>query len=100
MPWADATTPNLSHVTVQEHVHKGLRDQRHDIILFSACGMLLKRADSPTTDVMQVINLERVGFNLKNFDMAIVFKDFAREVSDTWFDTTLHLQRDCHQELV
>ncbi len=29
---------------------------------------------------MQVINLERVGFNLKNFDMAIVFKDFTKEV--------------------
>ncbi len=29
---------------------------------------------------MQVINLERVGFNLKNFDMAIVFKDFNKEV--------------------
>lgn len=29
---------------------------------------------------MQVINLERVGFNLKNFDMAIVFKDFSKDV--------------------
>lgn len=29
----------------------------------------------------QVINLERVGFNLKNFDMAIVFKDFSKDVS-------------------
>ncbi len=27
------------------------------------------------------MNLERVGFNLKNFDMAIVFKDFSRDVS-------------------
>ena len=30
---------------------------------------------------IEVVNLERVGFNLKNFDMAIVFKDFTRDVS-------------------
>ena len=30
---------------------------------------------------IEVVNLERVGFNLKNFDMAIVFKDFNRDVS-------------------
>ncbi|CAD7701780.1 unnamed protein product [Ostreobium quekettii] len=29
---------------------------------------------------IEIVNLERVGFNLKNFDMAIVFKDFSREV--------------------
>ena len=29
---------------------------------------------------MEVINLERVGFHLKNFDMAIVFKDFTKDV--------------------
>lgn len=29
---------------------------------------------------IEVVNLERVGFGLKNFDMAIVFKDFGREV--------------------
>ena len=29
---------------------------------------------------IEIVNLERVGFNLKNFDMAIVFKDFTREV--------------------
>jgi hypothetical protein len=27
-----------------------------------------------------VVNLERVGLNLKNFDMAIVHKDFSKEV--------------------
>ncbi len=32
-----------------------------------------------------MINLERVGFNLKNFDMAIVFKDFTREVRAGWW---------------
>lgn len=29
---------------------------------------------------IEVVNLERVGFHLKNFDMAIIFKDFARDV--------------------
>ena len=29
---------------------------------------------------IEVVNLERVGFALKNFDMAIVFKDFTRDV--------------------
>lgn len=29
---------------------------------------------------IEIVNLERVGFNLKNFDMAIVFKDFTRDV--------------------
>ena len=29
---------------------------------------------------IEVVNLERVGFHLKNFDMAIIFKDFSRDV--------------------
>ena len=29
---------------------------------------------------IEVVNLERVGFHLKNFDMAIIFRDFTREV--------------------
>ena len=29
---------------------------------------------------IEVVNLERVGFHLKNFDMAIIFRDFNREV--------------------
>ncbi len=29
---------------------------------------------------IEIVNLERVGFNLKNFDMAVVFKDFSRDV--------------------
>ena len=32
------------------------------------------------TQIKKVVNLERVGFNLKNFDMAIVFKDFSHDV--------------------
>ncbi len=33
-----------------------------------------------TLKEIEVVNLERVGFALKNFDMALVFKDFTREV--------------------
>jgi nucleosome binding factor SPN SPT16 subunit len=33
-----------------------------------------------TLKEIEVVNLERVGFALKNFDMAIVFKDFTKEV--------------------
>ena len=29
---------------------------------------------------IEVVNLERVGFHLKNFDMAVIFKDFSRDV--------------------
>eukprot|EP00898_Chlorokybus_atmophyticus_P001471 jgi/Chlat1/2324/Chrsp17S02801 len=32
-----------------------------------------------TLNEIEVVNLERVGFGLKNFDMAIVFKDWAKE---------------------
>jgi len=32
------------------------------------------------SDDIEVVNLERVGFHLKNFDMAIIFRDFNREV--------------------
>lgn len=33
-----------------------------------------------TLDEIEVVNFERVGFNLKNFDMAIIFKDFTKDV--------------------
>uniref|UniRef100_A0A061QN78 FACT complex subunit n=1 Tax=Tetraselmis sp. GSL018 TaxID=582737 RepID=A0A061QN78_9CHLO len=33
-----------------------------------------------TLDEIEVVNFERVGFNLKNFDMAIIFKDFSKDV--------------------
>ncbi len=33
-----------------------------------------------TLKEIEVVNLERVGFALKNFDMALVFKDFTRGV--------------------
>ena len=33
-----------------------------------------------SADDIEVVNLERVGFHLKNFDMAVVFKDFNRDV--------------------
>ena len=33
-----------------------------------------------TLNEIEVVNFERVGFNLKNFDMAIIFKDFTRDI--------------------
>nr|GEZ49385.1 FACT complex subunit SPT16 [Tanacetum cinerariifolium] len=33
-----------------------------------------------TLSEIEIVNLERVGFGQKNFDMAIVFKDFKRDV--------------------
>eukprot|EP00193_Tetraselmis_chui_P009333 CAMPEP_0177759208 /NCGR_PEP_ID=MMETSP0491_2-20121128/4609_1 /TAXON_ID=63592 /ORGANISM="Tetraselmis chuii, Strain PLY429" /LENGTH=316 /DNA_ID=CAMNT_0019275021 /DNA_START=1 /DNA_END=949 /DNA_ORIENTATION=+ len=33
-----------------------------------------------TLDEIEVVNFERVGFNLKNFDMTLIFKDFSRDV--------------------
>ena len=35
---------------------------------------------APPPSQIEVVNLERVGLNLKNFDMAIVHKDFSKEV--------------------
>jgi hypothetical protein len=37
----------------------------------------------PLQDI-EIVNLERVGFNLKNFDMAIVFKVCARACVRAW----------------
>lgn len=46
--------------------------------LFPTVNCLVELTEMPFTVVsledIEVINLERVGFNLKNFDMAIVFK--------------------------
>ena len=45
---------------------------------------LVELTETPPTVVpiedVEIVNLERVGFNLKNFDVTIVFKDFDKEV--------------------
>ena len=45
-----------------------------------------------TLKEIEVVNLERVGFALKNFDMAIVFRDFTREVHRIDAIDTKHLE--------
>jgi len=37
---------------------------------------------------IEIINLERVGFNLKNFDMAIVFKVSCWGVTGRWWESS------------
>uniref|UniRef100_A0A7S0S408 FACT complex subunit n=1 Tax=Chlamydomonas leiostraca TaxID=1034604 RepID=A0A7S0S408_9CHLO len=57
---------------------------RSTAFIMPTVNCLVELVEVPFTVVslndIEVINLERVGFNLKNFDMAIVFKDFARDV--------------------
>ncbi len=50
-----------------------------DSSLSAADSPPLPHLSLPKRDI-EIVNLERVGFNLKNFDMAIVFKDFSRDV--------------------
>ncbi|KAL8166324.1 hypothetical protein V2J09_007823 [Rumex salicifolius] len=52
------------------------------IVPTSSC--LVELIETPclviTLSEIEIVNLERVGFGQKNFDMAIVFKDFKRDV--------------------
>ncbi|KAF5837808.1 FACT complex subunit-domain-containing protein [Dunaliella salina] len=58
--------------------------QKSTTFILPTVNCLVELTEMPFTVVsladVEVINLERVGFNLKNFDMAIVFKDFSRDV--------------------
>ncbi|KAL6764928.1 global transcription factor [Haematococcus lacustris] len=57
---------------------------RSTVPMLPTVNCLVELSEMPFTVIsladIEVINLERVGFNLKNFDMAIVFKDFTQEV--------------------
>lgn len=57
---------------------------RSSVFIMPTVNCLVELTEMPFTVVslqdVEIINLERVGFNLKNFDMAIVFKDFSRDV--------------------
>ncbi|WIA33317.1 hypothetical protein OEZ86_006455 [Tetradesmus obliquus] len=57
---------------------------RETVLVLPTVNCLVELSQMPFTVValgdIEIVNLERVGFNLKNFDMAIVFKDFSREV--------------------
>ncbi|GFH23155.1 FACT complex subunit-like, partial [Haematococcus lacustris] len=56
---------------------------RSTVPMLPTVNCLVELSEMPFTVIsladIEVINLERVGFNLKNFDMAIVFKDFTQE---------------------
>jgi nucleosome binding factor SPN SPT16 subunit len=51
---------------------------RETVLVLPTVNCLVELTQMPFTVValgdIEIINLERVGFNLKNFDMAIVFK--------------------------
>ncbi|KAI8465881.1 MAG: global transcription factor [Monoraphidium minutum] len=57
---------------------------RSTVTVMPTVNCIVELTEMPFTVVpledIEVVNLERVGFNLKNFDMAIVFKDFSRDV--------------------
>lgn len=57
---------------------------RSTVFVIPTVNCLVELTETPFTVVsledIEIVNLERVGFNLKNFDMAIVFKDFDRDV--------------------
>lgn len=57
---------------------------RATVFLMPSVNCLVELTEMPFAVVtladIEIVNLERVGFNLKNFDMAIVFKDFTRDV--------------------
>lgn len=54
------------------------------VFLMPTVRCLVELTEMPPTVVaiedVEIVNLERVGFNLKNFDVTIVFKDFERDV--------------------
>ncbi|GIL93381.1 hypothetical protein Vretifemale_20793, partial [Volvox reticuliferus] len=57
---------------------------RSTVFMMPSVNCLVELTEMPFSVItladIEIVNLERVGFNLKNFDMAIVFKDFTRDV--------------------
>lgn len=57
---------------------------RETVFVQPTVNCLIELTSMPFTVIsledIEIVNLERVGFNLKNFDMAIIFKDFQRDV--------------------
>lgn len=57
---------------------------RSTVFMMPSVNCLVELTEMPFTVIsladIEIVNLERVGFNLKNFDMAIVFKDFSKDV--------------------
>lgn len=75
-PWDNAFAHTPAHVFLLPH--------RSTVFLMPSVNCLVELTEMPFTVTtladVEIVNLERVGFNLKNFDMAIVFKDFTRDV--------------------
>lgn len=61
-----------------------LLPHRSAVFIMPTVNCLVELTEMPFTVIsiadIEIVNLERVGFNLKNFDMAIVLKDFSRDV--------------------
>ena len=57
---------------------------KESVTVTPSVGCLVSLMDPPffvlSLDDVELVNIERVGFGLKNFDLTVVFKDFAREV--------------------
>lgn len=57
---------------------------KESVNVMPSVGCLVSLVEQPffvlTLDEVEIVNLERVGFGLKNFDMTIVFKDFSKDV--------------------
>eukprot|EP00210_Caulerpa_lentillifera_P002529 g2426.t1 len=57
---------------------------RSNVFMMPTVNCLVELTEIPPTVVpvedIEIVNLERVGFNLKNFDITIVFKDFEKDV--------------------
>lgn len=58
--------------------------RRSSVFMLPSSTCLVELTEMPFSvialDDIEIVNLERVGFNLKNFDMAIVWKDFNKDV--------------------
>lgn len=54
------------------------------VVLMPTVHCLVQLVEAPYTVVpladVEIVNLERVGFNGKTFDLVVIFKDFARDV--------------------
>lgn len=57
---------------------------RSNVFMMPTVNCLVELTEVPPTVVpvedIEIVNLERVGFNLKNFDITIVFKDFEKDI--------------------
>lgn len=57
---------------------------KSNVFIMPTAKCLVELTEMPPTVIpiedIEIVNLERVGFNLKNFDVKIIFKDFEKDV--------------------